>query len=279
MFALTLILIVAPDDGLAQRMLPVYRTAAESYTIATEADPKAACELKKEPVLEWYNAPRGDTQGAVFVWTRQGRPAAVGTIFSYPHERLPGRVIVHELHCLAPDRLVVSRPEGYQWEPKTGLARKELTGAPAPAATPAARLIQLRRLAAEFGGHTLDYDGKRWELRLLPTPVIRYPEAKDGVIDGALFALVSNAGTDPEVFLVLEAKAGRWEYACARFTDWRLSVTRNGNEVLSLPHPPDPDVKYRVFPEKVVDKAGKRIARYRSTDPVDWNALDRTTDQ
>ena len=33
-------------------------------------------------------------------------------------------------------------------------------------------------------------DGKKLELRLLPTPLYRYPTAKTGVIDGALFTLV-----------------------------------------------------------------------------------------
>src|SRR5256885_566548 len=93
----------------------------------------------------------------------------------------------------------------------------------------------MRRLAQEFAGHSVDRDAKRWELRLLPTPLYRYPFAKTGVVDGALFALMSNAGTDPEVLLVIEAREvegkSRWEYACGRFSDWELRVHRKDKEV------------------------------------------------
>jgi hypothetical protein len=131
----------------------------------------------------------------------------------------------------------------------------------------------MRRLAQEFGGHSIDREAKRWELRLLPTPLYRYPEAKTGVIDGALFALVSNAGTDPEVLLLIEARQEggklRWEYACGRFSDWELHVERKGQEVWSsIPGPDnpfhhDPQHLYRIYPEKIVTLEGKVVARLR----------------
>jgi hypothetical protein len=56
--------------------------------------------------------------------------------------------------------------------------------------------------------------------------------------DGALFALVQ--GTDPEAFVVLEArgdgKAARWEYAIARFTDLAIRVRLKDQEVFSEEH-------------------------------------------
>jgi hypothetical protein len=42
--------------------------------------------------------------------------------------------------------------------------------------------------------------GQRTELRLLSTPVYRYQ------VDGALFAFVCAVATDPEAFLLLEAR-------------------------------------------------------------------------
>ena len=59
-----------PADGLAKRMLPIYVKDAEGYTIAVESAPKKAIELKKEPVFEWLNEARGNTQGTLFVWLR-----------------------------------------------------------------------------------------------------------------------------------------------------------------------------------------------------------------
>ena len=182
-------------------------------------------------------------------------------------------MVMHELHALDAEKLVVRRDEFNEWKPEAGLARKELPEAPAPADTGAARLAQMRRLAQEFGGHSIDPEKKRWELKLLPTPLYRYPAAKTGVIDGALFALISTAGTDPEVLLLVEAREAngkvRWEYACGRFSDWELRVNRKEKEVYSsVPSETntsshDPQHLYRVYPERVVTLEGKLLARVR----------------
>jgi hypothetical protein len=273
---LSLILVLAADEpaeSLSKQMLPIYVKEAQTYSLAVASAPDRPLELKKEPVFEWLNPARNAQQGAVFLWLRDGRPAALACIFSQPADRLPGRQIMHELHALDPEKLVVKR-EGYnQWQPQAGLARAELPDAGAPAATAGARLLQMRRLAQELTGHSIDRDSKRWELRLLPTPLYRYPTAKTGVVDGALFALMSSAGTDPEVLLLIEAREEdgkmRWEYACGRFSDWELHVSRKGKEVFasvpseSNPFSHDPLHLYRLYPEKVVTPEGKLLARIR----------------
>jgi hypothetical protein len=272
-----------PSDSLAKKMLPIYVKEAEAYSLAVESAPKQALELNKEPVFEWANPARSDQQGAVFLWLRDGRPAALACIFSHPHDKLPGRQVMHELHALDPEKLLVTRNEYNQWKPQAGLGRKELPEAAAPAATPGARLLQMRRLAQEFTGHEVDRDQKRWELRLLPTPLYRYAPAKSGVVDGALFALMSNAGTDPEVLLLIEANDAsgklRWEYACGRFSDWELHVQRKDMEVYSSvpsdtnPFFHDPQHLYRIYPEKVVTPEGKVLARIRSTPKMPWGEV------
>jgi hypothetical protein len=279
MNALSLLLVLAvdkPDDSLAKKMLPIYVKEVEAYSLAVESAPRQQLELKKEPVFEWLNAARGDTQGVVFLWLRDGRPAALGNIFSHPHGQFAGRQIRHELHALDPEKLLVSRPNALnEWKPQAGLARKELPDAAPPAEATAARLLQMRRLAQEFTGHSVDRDDKHWELRLLPTPLFRYPPAKAGVVDGALFALMSSAGTDPEVLLLIEAKQEdgkvRWQYACGRFSDWELHVQRKDKEVFSsVPSEKntgyhDPLHTYRTYPTDVVTLEGKILARTRLT--------------
>src|SRR5262249_39284742 len=210
MRVLTLVLALTaadPDDGPAKQMLPIYVKEAAEDSMAPESAAKQPLEFKKEPVFEWSNPVRsGLQQGVVFLWLRDGRPAALGCFFSQP-ARLPGRRVFHEFHALDAEKLLVNRTDALnEWKPKAGLERKELPDAGVPAATAAARLVQMRRLAQEFTGHETDNEGKQWDLRLLPAPLYRYPEAKSGVIDGALFTLVSNAGTDPEVLLLLEAR-------------------------------------------------------------------------
>jgi hypothetical protein len=261
------------DEGLSKKMLPIYVREAEAYSLAVESAPTKKLELKKDPVFEWLNPARNTQQGAVLLWLRDGRPAALGCFFSYPHRALPGRVVMHEMHALDPEKLVVKRDSPNKWEPEAGLKRKELAGAPPPAATPAARQVQIRRLAQEFGGYSFDREKKRWELRLLSTPLYRYPTARTGVVDGGLFALVSNAGTDPEVLLVIEAREDggklKWEYACGRFSDWELHVERKGEEVWSSVSSPDnpfhhdPLHLYRIYPEKIVTLEGETVARLR----------------
>ena len=98
--AAMLLLLADPGDGLAKAMLPIYAKEAEAYSFAVESAPGQPLELKKEPIFEWLNPVRQDTQGALHVWLRDGRPAALACIFSYPHDKLPGREVVHELHAL-----------------------------------------------------------------------------------------------------------------------------------------------------------------------------------
>src|SRR5258706_499522 len=155
--SLTLLLVAAdPADGLAKKMLPIYVKEAQTYSLAVESAPKKELELKKEPVFEWLNPARSDQQGAVFLWLREGRPAALACIFSHPHEKLPGRQVMHELHALDPEKLLVKRDEYNQWKPEAGLARKELPEAGAPGDTVGARLLQMKRLAQEFTGYSVD---------------------------------------------------------------------------------------------------------------------------
>ena len=281
---LALLLMAAPDDPadtLATKMLPIYLGEAKGYSIAVASAPKAPLAVKAEPVFEWSNPTRnGGQQGVVFVWLRDGRPAAAGCIFSSPEAKLAGaRRIEHEFHALDPEQLVVTRDALNQWKPQEGLARRELPDAPAPAETAAARKLQMGRLAEGFKGHTIDMARKeRFELRVLPTPLYRYPAAKTGVVDGALFALVSEAGTDPEVLLLIEAREEkekvRWEYVLGKFSDCEIHVSLKGkdgkgNEVFSsVPseensYRHNPKHTYRTYQDKVVAADGKLLARIR----------------
>src|SRR6516165_7893131 len=116
MSLLNLILLLAaadPDDGLAKKMLPIYAKEVAEYSLAVESAPKKELELKKEPIFEWTNPIRSvPQQGVIFVWLRNGRPAAVCGTFSQKDADLPGRRIMHEFHALDRDKLLVSRPKG-----------------------------------------------------------------------------------------------------------------------------------------------------------------------
>jgi hypothetical protein len=188
-------------------------------------------------VYRWTNPTRvGGQTGDVFVWTYKGRPEVVASIFSHPHEPGRQRVMCHELHSLSPEVLTVDRDSPSAWEPKApGIDPKPVPGAPAPAKTAAARGVQLRAIGREFAGRSLSDREVSWELRLLPQPLIRYESPELGVTDGALFALVSSAVTDPEIILVLEDRqtpeGPRWVFGAARFSDMNLWLTHKRQEV------------------------------------------------
>jgi hypothetical protein len=287
-FFLSLFLVLPldePADGLAKKMLPIYVKEASEYSMAVESAPKKELELKKEPIFEWSNPVRSRLQqGMVFLWLREGRPAAFGCFFSQPNSRLPGRTVIHEFHALDREKLLVSRVNALnEWKPQSGLVRKEIPDAGTPAETGAARLVQMRRLAQEFTGHLIEKGGKLCELRLLTTPLYRYPSAKNGVVDGALFTLVATDGTDPEVLLLIEARkeAGRtrWEYACGRFSNRDLYVKRKDKEIWSSVQSEtntflhDPLHLYRIYGDKIVTLEGKVLARIRVTENTPYGEI------
>jgi hypothetical protein len=220
-------------------LLELHTDDAASFTIYRDAARTQKLELRREPVYRWTNPTRvGGQVGEVFVWTYRGRPEVIGSIFSHPTGD-GRRVMCHELHSLSLAVLVVDRQASEQWVPEApGVNLKALEGAPAPSAIAAQRLVQLRSFAREFSGRSLSDQGQSWELRLLPQPLYRDESADDPeVLDAALFTLVSSAGTDPEIILLLEARKTpsgfRWFYGAARFSDMNLWLKHEGQEVWS----------------------------------------------
>jgi hypothetical protein len=106
--------------------------------------------------------------------------------------------------------------------------------APDPAATPAGRLRQLRAIAAEFSATKTDREAIGRPLRLPTLRIYRYASA-DQTETGALFAFVE--GTDPEVFLLIETRAGdkgpTWQYTVARMNSVEFHIAHRGREVWS----------------------------------------------
>jgi hypothetical protein len=101
----------------------------------------------------------------------------------------------------------------------------------------AQRLRQMHALAADFRAQD-NFGNVGWEvLRMLSIPIARYGQTGGTPEDGALFAFVE--GTDPEVFLFLEARPSEhrleWQYAMAPMSCWPLKVEHKGQLVWSLP--------------------------------------------
>ncbi len=222
----------------SRQLLELHTADAASYSIFRDVHRTQKLTLKREPLYRWTNPTRSNGQvGEVYVWTYRGRPEVIGSIFSHPTSE-SRRTVCHELQSLSLAVLVVDRAAAEQWVPQApGVDLKPVESAPKPAGNPALRLAQIRALAREFTGRSLSNQGKAWELRLLPRPLYRYESTDPDVLDGALFALVSSAGTDPELILVLEARVGQsgpqWLFGAARFSDMSLWLSHKNHEVWS----------------------------------------------
>ena len=185
-------------------------------------------ELVREPKLTWSNPANSDVQGSVFVWTREGRPLVVGSIYKWFSPQAiraqGGLVMQHEFHSLAEEPLSARFHGDSVWTTEeAGLKFVAVPDAAAPAAGEVQRRLQLRKLAKEFSGVAQYRNAPTdTELRLLPRPIHSYAAPKQGILEGGLFAFVR--GTDPEFFLLIEARgkdaaAARWLFAVARMTN------------------------------------------------------------
>ena len=189
-----------------------------------------------DPIFRLDNPVSGTKDGAVFLWTEAetGRPEAAIQVF-----RTVTGFWMHEWTSLATGPIVAEVGAVEKWRPgKSGLEFRPVPDSPIPAAAPESRLRQARALAGEFSASDNFRDAGWSRLRLLPKPWLRYGKAGSGVEDGALFALV--LGTDPEVFLMIEARTApagglRWEYALAPMTSYEVKASLKGKEVWTLP--------------------------------------------
>lgn len=188
--------------------LAVLVKAAGGFTLKRENG--EALALRREPVYRWTNPiaaaiGREIKDAAVFVWVADDRPAAIGSVLWYSKIGL-----YHEFQSLVSEPLTAERAGKTIWTPAdSGLEFKPVPDAVAPAATAGARLVQMRAIAGRFraevikGPPSFPKDSV-WQLRLLPTPLLRYGKTSAPARDGAIFAFCQD--TDPDVFLMLEAR-------------------------------------------------------------------------
>jgi hypothetical protein len=224
------------DSEIAAQWQPIFGRVAAEYELLPENDSKPLKVLER-PVYKWARSGAfGGTNGAIYVWTRSGCAEAVACFWRSP--AADGKIsVAHELHSLAPTLLTSNRTGSHPWKPSAGVQRQLLADAPVPAATESGRLRQMRSICRDFAASTVSSSDERTELRLLPQPLYRYESTDPEMVDGALFAFVCSVGTDPEVFLVLEARetkeGKRWHYALARFFPSQLVRAAQGSRSLA----------------------------------------------
>ena len=215
--------------------LTLMKSTMASYDFRSADNPSITYRLQPEPVLRFTNTVGETRDGAIFLWLDPaGRPAASVQLF----ERRDG-LWIEELSSLSTGLIVARSTSGHEWLPtKAGVEFKPVPGAPKPADNAEQRLRQMREITREITADD-NFQRKSFQpLRMLPRPLARYGQPGSDTIDGALFAYVLT--TDPEVYLLLEARPGNdgptWHYAFAPSTVYEVRGKVKGVEVWTLPY-------------------------------------------
>jgi hypothetical protein len=225
--------------------LEYMQVTGDAYQIS-DADGKPVT-FRKEPVLRFTNPVSGVVDGGLFVWEDQAtRPVAMAQIFIVPKT---DKLWLHEFQSLAPGPLHFRYQGRAVWTPAApGVELKKLAGAPQPAATPAARLLQMRQIARRFSVKDFFEERSNDELRLMSTPLVRYQDASAS--DGAIFAYAH--GTDPELLIAIEARpdgeqGSTWYVGLAPMTGYAITAELDGQVYWSVERRPSPQPITAIF--------------------------------
>ena len=220
-------------DQRAEQLYKEFESTADLFEVSVKGDTEKFTR-QAEPLMRFSVS--GTTFGSVFVWlNKNDRLAMIGTIGSIPIRNADWEFI--EFHLLIPKQIeqveVAGRPNK-TWNPNVeDLKLRPIPGAPPVAAQERSRLVQMRSLARKFSGK-MNYEGNLNNLRLLPQPLYRQKKSTPD-LDSAIFALVFDRGTDPEILLRIETKEidGKqvWHYQPIRFTWRELSLNLGDTEV------------------------------------------------
>ncbi len=189
----------------------------------------------QKSILQSSWSRNGFTDGQTYVWGSGGRPQVIGGAFLVPSEKSA----YYEFVSLSPQPLICKLKEEDVWTPPAvDLSWQAISTAPNPAETPQARLTQLRSISRQIAGVARMgppryAEGSRWELRLLTTPIYRYADETERVLDGAVF--VMSMGNDPQLLMLLEAQQEQgksaWRVAFARLSGFELVASMGDEEI------------------------------------------------
>jgi hypothetical protein len=226
-----------PADARRARRLEAMKRSAAQYRLFSADDPDRPFQFVETPAMRWTNPVNAARDGTVFLWTRSGRPQAILQLYTYDDEHFS-----HEWQSLSDGTIIAERDAEAVWKPAgAGLHFTNLKEIELPAATPAARLRQMKALAERFSSTFLPYVASESdppvELRLLRQPLLRYESPDFDVIDGSLFAFVQ--GTDPQSLLIVEAfgtdqSKAAWRFAFARLASGAVAAKLDDRQVFSV---------------------------------------------
>jgi hypothetical protein len=224
----------SPDAAAAReaRLKAMQQIAARFNVQVTKDEKSQSVPLLEAPLLRFNDPAREFHDATLWGWGEQGRPLCLLAIEQY------GERSWFECISLASGAFTVEA-DSLRWAPKgSGIEFK-----PYPDASPAAdkaprRLVQMKELLEQLRAYEVGRTGSKYELRLMPKPLIRYDDEKAELVDGAIFAFAY--GTNPELLAILEARgaatSATWQIAFVRCGTAEPHVLLEGKEIFTLPY-------------------------------------------
>lgn len=220
------------EDSSAARLREMARLAGAVAIKRVDAGGKSA-ELAPDPVFRYDDQPRRIEDATLWVFGRAGRPAAALKVEIYPNHGVEGLV------SLSPG-LITAEGGDWRWDSTApGIELRPVTGVQAPAGGARERLTQMKAISSRFSGFEFEPARGRFQMRMLPKPILRYDDPASGLQDGGIFSLTY--GVNPEVLILIESRkaAGKaaptWQYGIGRLGGAEVSVSFDGKEVWKQP--------------------------------------------
>lgn len=187
----------------------------------------------EKPLHSYGDAARGNSNGTVWAWGKSGRPTAFLELFRATEPNSPW---INAITLTGQETVSLKTGIPTHWKPaRTQIEPKMIPDAPAPDAKDNVRLLQMKEQSRRFTAHEFwDPNNSRFELRLLPRPLLRYKDEAAGIHDGTAYILAHD--TNPEIVLLIEAlgetvEKARWHYSAARLGSAELHLEIDGNGV------------------------------------------------
>ena len=187
----------------------------------------------EKPLHSYGDAARGNSDGSVWAWGRKGRPVAFLELF---HGSVPNSPFINAITLTGRETVSLKTGIPTQWKPaRTQIDPQLIPNAPAPDPKDNIRLLQMKEQSRRFTAHEFwDPNNSRFELRLLPRPLLRYKDEAAGIQDGTAYILAHD--TNPEIVLLVEVlgeslEKARWHFSAARLGSAELHLEIDGTDV------------------------------------------------
>ena len=189
--------------------------------------PRLALHGQRAP-MGFDDATREFYDGSVWLVGDAGRPHMLVAVERYPDKWS------YELTLIAPPPISLTNSQGWAWKPRLPPFEDRTIMGAVPAERSVARKQEMSKLAERFTAVEFYGEEGRRQLRLMARPIWQYQDEKNGILDGALFVYAN--GTNPEILLVLEARADKngkraWHYGLGRLGGAKMDVELDGKLV------------------------------------------------